>query len=60
MGPRVLINGIWYKTFDDYVGGCPECGGNHGYLSVGCEHWFVCHDHKTKWCVGTNLFQFLA
>jgi len=22
------------------------------------EHWVVCHKHKTKWCVGRNLFSF--
>jgi RecA-family ATPase len=20
------------------------------------SHWFVCHEHKVKWCVGSNLF----
>jgi hypothetical protein len=44
------------KTFDDYFGGCPECGGNHGCRSVGRVHWHYCDDHKTKWSVGENLF----
>jgi hypothetical protein len=43
------------KDYDSYFGGCPECGGT-GCLNIGPDHWFVCHDHKTKWCVGSNLF----
>ena len=39
-----------------HFGACPECGGNDGYLNVGRDHWFVCHHHKVKWLVGTNLF----
>ena len=37
-------------------GGCPECGQNDGYLNVGKTHWFVCHQHKTKWDIGFGLF----
>lgn len=37
-------------------GGCPECGGEDGFLNVGREHWFVCARHRTKWFVGGNLF----
>src|SRR5215467_3067248 len=44
------------KEFNSYWGGCPECGGTHGCHSVGPEHWYVCHDHKVKWCIGENLF----
>jgi hypothetical protein len=44
------------KVFNDYFGGCPECGGNHGCVSIGRDHWIVCHDHKTKWWIGSNLF----
>lgn len=41
---------------DQYFGGCPQCGGDNGYLNVGGNHWFVCNEHKTRWCVGWNLF----
>ena len=44
------------KDFNDYFGGCPECGGTHGCYSIGRDHWYVCHDHRTKWDVGSNLF----
>jgi hypothetical protein len=44
------------KDFNNYFGGCPECGGTHGCRSVGPEHWYYCDDHKTKWCVGADLF----
>lgn len=40
----------------DYWGGCPKCGKNDGYLNAGREHWFICHRHRVKWLVGTNLF----
>jgi hypothetical protein len=40
----------------DYFGGCPKCGTHDGFLSVGREHWFICHMHRVKWCVGANLF----
>lgn len=41
---------------DDYFGGCPICRKNDGFLNVGSEHWFVCHKHRTKWCIGSSLF----
>jgi hypothetical protein len=44
------------KDFDNYFGGCPECGGTNGCRSIGPVHWYYCDDHKTKWCVGENLF----
>jgi hypothetical protein len=39
-------------------GGCPEpgCGQTDGYLNAGASHWFVCSQHQTRWCAGTNLF----
>lgn len=44
------------KVKDNYFGGCPECGGNDGYLNVGRNHWYICHEHKTRWLLGSNLF----
>lgn len=41
---------------ENYFGGCPECGGTNGFVNVGANHWFVCDEHRTKWCCGTNLF----
>jgi len=35
---------------------CPYCGKTDGCHSVGRDHWYVCHEHKTKWCIGSNLF----
>ena len=40
----------------DYFGGCPFCRRNDGCLNVHRDHWFVCHLHRVKWCVGSNLF----
>ena len=25
-------------------------------MNVGPNHWFYCAEHKTKWCIGSNLF----
>jgi len=44
------------KDFNCYFGGCPECGGTHGFANIGPDHWFTCDDHKTKWWTGSNLF----
>ena len=40
----------------DYFGGCPKCGRNDGYLDVSRDHWMVCHEHKVRWYIGSNLF----
>ena len=40
----------------DHFGVCPTCGQTDGCLHVGREEWFVCHEHKAKWYVGSNLF----
>ncbi|MFC1782066.1 response regulator [Planctomycetota bacterium] len=37
-------------------GNCPVCGKTDGYVNISCNHWFVCHEHKTKWFVGSGLF----
>jgi hypothetical protein len=44
------------KDFNCYMGGCPECGGTHGCYDIGRDHWYVCHDCRTKWWIGSNLF----
>jgi hypothetical protein len=41
------------KDYDCSFGGCPQCGGTHGYVNIDkqrdgwLEHWFVCDEHKT-------------
>ena len=39
-----------------YYGDCPRCSRNDGYINLGREHWQVCHKHKVRWCIGSNLF----
>jgi hypothetical protein len=41
---------------DNHFGGCPACHKTDGFLSVGPGQWFVCHRHRVKWFVGSNLF----
>ena len=55
MAELVENNIIPFPTID-YFGGCPKCGRHDGYLNVGSEHWFYCERHRTKRCVGSNLF----
>lgn len=43
-------------TTDDYLGGCPHCGQNNGFLNVGRDHWVFCDQHQTKWRYGSNIF----
>jgi hypothetical protein len=40
----------------DYFGGCPKCGQNDGCFTVDRDHWHVCHEHRVKWWIGSNLF----
>jgi len=41
---------------DNHFGVCPKCHKNNGHLNIERTHWFVCHNCKTKWNVGSNLF----
>ena len=41
---------------DDHFGLCPTCGQTDGYLNVDRDHYFVCHEHKLRWLIGSNLF----
>jgi hypothetical protein len=40
----------------EHFGWCPECGKTDGYLNIGRAHYFYCDAHRTRWCVGSNLF----
>ena len=42
-------------TVMDYFGGCPKCGRSDGLYNVGRANWFVCHTHKVRWTVGSNI-----
>lgn len=41
---------------DEHFGNCPQCGYNEEYLNLGRDHWFICDACRTKWYVGSNLF----
>lgn len=43
-------------TTDHHFGACPQCGNDDGFYNAGRNHWFVCHEHKVRWWVGSNLF----
>ena len=56
MGDVVNLEPKKPRYAESEFGGCPHCGRDDGYLNVEREHWFVCHEHKTKWRAGSNLF----
>jgi hypothetical protein len=37
-------------------GACPECHSEGQFLNIGRNHWGVCHEHRTRWWIGENLF----
>ncbi len=39
-----------------YDGSCPHCGDADVMFNIGPDHWVVCHAHKTKWRIGSNLY----
>jgi hypothetical protein len=41
---------------DDYFGLCPICHKTDGYANAGRSHRFFCKEHKTSWCIGSNIF----
>jgi hypothetical protein len=43
-------------AIDGYWGLCPICKKTDGYLNIGRNHWFMCLEHRTRWCIGSNLF----
>jgi hypothetical protein len=43
-------------TVRSYFGGCPSCGRNDGLYNLCNEHWLVCHTHKVRWTIGSNIF----
>jgi hypothetical protein len=45
-----------YEERWGYWGLCPDCHRTDGCLNVGGNHWFHCEQHRTRWCVGWNLF----
>ena len=41
---------------ETYWESCPVCHQVDEFLNIYRDHWFVCHRHRTKWWVGSNLF----
>jgi len=50
------INPIYPQSRDDHFGVCPQCGKTGEMLNVADYHWLVCHEHKLRWLIGSNLF----
>jgi hypothetical protein len=44
------------RNTDGGFGLCPHCHKHDGIINVGQGHWIVCHEHKVKWFIGSNLF----
>jgi len=43
-------------VIEGYFGLCPICKKTDGYLNVGRSHWFICEEHRVRWCIGANIF----
>jgi hypothetical protein len=41
---------------DDTFGVCPICHKYDGHANAGRSHRYYCKEHKTSWCIGSNLF----
>jgi hypothetical protein len=41
---------------EEQFGACPVCHSHDGFYNAGRNHWFVCHEHRVRWWVGSNLF----
>jgi hypothetical protein len=39
-----------------YFGLCPLCKKTDGYLNIGRNHWYTCHEHQVRWLIGENVF----
>ncbi len=37
-------------------GVCPVCRKEGHYINVYKSHWFLCDEHRKRWCPGYNLF----
>ena len=45
-------------TIESAFGGCPECGELGAIRNIGRQHWGTCDTHRTRWLIGSNLFDF--
>ena len=43
-------------AIEGYFGLCPTCKKTDGYVNVGRSHWFICEEHRVRWCIGANVF----
>ena len=41
---------------NNYFGVCPICRDAGIVLNDHRDHWMVCHAHKVRWYLGSNLF----
>lgn len=48
-------NATTASDLNSHFGLCPMCKRTDGFLNAGRGHWFVCHEHRVRWFVGSNL-----
>lgn len=56
--PEHVLQGLREDPSRERYGGCPQCGRISRFLVLWGENWFVCREHRTRWCIG-NLFEAL-
>lgn len=51
--PTFIYMGV---NTDPHFGLCPVCETSDGFLNIGRDHLFICHEHKKMWSGGANIF----
>lgn len=57
--PEHVARRLREGAYQGHYGGCPVCGASDGPFNLHRENWFICTEHRVRWCVGMNLFDHL-
>ncbi|MBK8270698.1 MAG: hypothetical protein IPK83_21280 [Planctomycetes bacterium] len=57
--PGHVLQGLREDPCRERYGGCPQCGRTSRFLVLWGDNWFVCREHRTRWCIG-NMFEALS
>ena len=51
-----IVCNLKASAYQGHFGGCPVCGHAEGPVNVLKENWFICREHRIKWCTGVGIF----
>ena len=46
------------NAVNEYLGVCPVCHHNDGYINIGSSHWRLCEEHKLVWSRDAGKFSY--